>query len=187
MNEQETVAIMAVLETAYPQYYKGQTTEQRRAAISLWHEMLADEETMLVVSAVKAFIATDVKGFPPSIGQVKQNIAGLKRRASGNVLTSAEAWNLVVKAVGRYGHFSADEAFNSFPPVVKRIVGSPGHFRDWCLSELSAFQTVIASNFQRAYNEIIKSDEEYELLPSSVKSVVETLAEQSEDRIKFLE
>ena len=34
--------------------------------------MFKDDDGNQVLAAVKAFVATDTKGFPPSVGQIKQ-------------------------------------------------------------------------------------------------------------------
>ena len=72
MNRKETAYLMAVIKTAYPEYYRQSSDIED--AINLWHEMFRQDDSVLIGEAVKRFIRNDDKGFPPKIGQIA-NIA----------------------------------------------------------------------------------------------------------------
>ena len=48
-------------------------------AVNLWAEMFTDEEPTLIAKAVKKFIKTDSKGFPPKIGQISTIAAEIRK------------------------------------------------------------------------------------------------------------
>lgn len=173
MEREETTAIMRVLETAYPQFYAKQDAEARKDALRLWHDMFAEDSGFEVGAAVKAFIATDTKGFPPSIGQIKARLVQLK---APDMLDEAQAWNLVSKAIQRSA-YHADEEFNKLPPVVRAVVSSPSMLKSWAMSDRETLQTVIASNFQRAYRARAHDAAERLALPSAIRNVLERTAE----------
>lgn len=60
---------MSAIKVAFPSYYKNQT--EIEDAINLWAEMLSEDDPVNIAKAVKQFIKTDEKGFPPSIGQIR--------------------------------------------------------------------------------------------------------------------
>lgn len=64
MNQKETIAVLAVLKTAYPQFYRGLSPQELQETVTLWSEMFAAEDFQVVKAAVKAHIATDTKGYP---------------------------------------------------------------------------------------------------------------------------
>ena len=102
MTRYEASVLMATLRAAYPQYYARQTAADADAAVCLWAMMFEDERAENVAAAVKAYIATDTKGFPPSIGQIKNKLDTLRAEANGGEMTAQEAWALVQKAeIGR--------------------------------------------------------------------------------------
>lgn len=68
MNRKETAYLMAIIKTAYPEYYRQ--TNEIEDAINLWHEMFLQDDSVLIGEAVKRFIKNDDKGFPPKIGQI---------------------------------------------------------------------------------------------------------------------
>ena len=88
MTKYETAVIMATLRAAYPQYYARQSVEDAEAALNLWAMQFADEPADDVAAAVSAYIACDTKGFPPSIGQIKEKLDMLRAEANGGELTA---------------------------------------------------------------------------------------------------
>jgi hypothetical protein len=69
---------MSAIKVAYPSYYKDQA--EIEDAINLWTEMLAEDDARLIAKAVKQFIKTDSKGFPPSIGQIRTLAAEIRKK-----------------------------------------------------------------------------------------------------------
>jgi len=169
MERKETAMIMQVLETAYPQFYGKQDTDTRKSALRLWHDMFAEDSGVEVGAAVKAFIATDTKGFPPSIGQIKTRLVQLK---APDMLDEAQAWSIVSKAI-QNSAYHAREEFEKLPAVIRSVVRSPSMLKDWALSDGDTLQTVIASNFQRAYRTRAAQAKEYLALPSNIQQVLE--------------
>lgn len=81
MTEKETLGIMSVLKAAYPSYYREMRRSEAFTVVGLWQSAFRDEPVEWVAQAVRDFIAGDSKGFPPSIGAIKQAVLQLPRRA----------------------------------------------------------------------------------------------------------
>ena len=79
MTREETLAIMSVLKAAYPGFYRDMKRSEAEGIVSLWEEMFRDDPAQVVGMAVKAHIAGDGKGYPPTIGAIKQAVAKLTR------------------------------------------------------------------------------------------------------------
>ena len=165
MNRSETSAILTILKTAYPQFYRGIDVKEAERTVSLWHEMVA--------VAVKAMIASRTNTFPPNIGEVKEEIAKMR---SPNEMTAIEAWGLVAAAT-RNSLYNAQAEFDRLPPTVQRLVGSPLQLREWATMDADTVSSVIASNFQRAYRVRSASDREYMKLPADIKKVISGVAD----------
>lgn len=172
MNRQETVKIMAVLEVAYPQFYSKQSEETKLAAVELWATMFSDTDYRLVAAAVKSFIATDVKGFPPSIGIINEKVYKILHK---DELTEVEAWEHVKKALGNSLYNAADE-FAALPPILQAIIRTPKQLTLWAKMDEDEVETVIASNFQRSYRAKAQNAKEYEMLPSDIKAVIGSIS-----------
>ena len=163
---------MDILTTAYPRFYSGTNTQDMEKTIRLWHEMFSRDDVALVAAAVKALIESDSKGFPPHIGAVKEK---LRLITGGDEMTEAEAWGIVAKAL-RNSTYGSREEFEKFPPVIKRIVGSPAQLREWSAMSSETLHSVISSNFQRSYKAIAQREREITKLPPDVKALVGKLA-----------
>ena len=172
MNQMETIAIMAVLETAYPQFYAKKSQEEKMDVIKLWAEMFADEPSAIVAMAVKALIKTRESTFPPGIGEINAKIMQITQPEE---MTELEAWGMVAKAI-RNSAYSSVEEFGKLPQAVQKIVGSPAQLQEWSQMDSGTVSSVIASNFQRSYKARAKSDREYNALPSTVKAFMAQLA-----------
>jgi hypothetical protein len=168
MNREETKKIMAVLKATYPSFYRDMPKEDLSAIINLWNEMFLDEPYKLVAAAVKRLIISDLRGFPPVIGQIKEQIQKL---VQPDALSETEAWALVKKAVRAYDRA---DAFNSLPRAVQRAVGSPSQLSDWGRAPVESFETVIASNFMRSYKAKAEAEREYAKLPEDLKRLSES-------------
>ena len=143
MTLTETNKILAILAVVY----KTLNDSDAKARSNLWAMMFADEAYELVNAAVQVYIASDTKGFPPTIGKIKQLCQELNE---GPAISEAEAVSLILKAT-KNGIYGAEEEFEKLPPACQQIVVSPERLRDWALLDAGEVNTVIASNLRRAY------------------------------------
>ena len=169
MNKTETMAIMAVLKTAYPQYYRTATPEDADAAVKLWTEMFQNEPGELVAAAVKALIASDEKGFPPHIGAVKAKIRQLFEPTR---MSETEAWALVRDAVTHTDYYAPAKQFDRLPELIQRCLGSPRTLVEWGKIDEKDFSTVTQSNFMRTFRAKQQFEREYAAIPDEVKAFV---------------
>lgn len=172
MTISQTAQMMAILRAAYPRFYIGMTDEDAEAALNLWHGFFADDDASLVSDAVKAFIANDTKGFPPSIGQIREKLDTINQAVNGFELTPQNAWGLVKKALKDSGYHSA-ERFAELPEVVREVVGSPSQLHDWAISDDGVSESVIASNFQRSYAARAEQHRTIRRMPGDVRARIE--------------
>ena len=170
MTREETKKIMAVLRASYPMYYQGLSREDLSNAVNLWTEMFANDSAHDVAAAVKAYMASDTKVFPPSIGQIKAKIRTVDAK---KYLTDTAAWAMVRKAITD-GIYRSQEHFKSLPPEIQECV-TPDLLREWAMDESSSEQ-VIASNFMRSYRQAVKYQKELDALPTDIKNLIEDKA-----------
>lgn len=168
MERSDVLKIMAVLRGAYPQFYRDISRQEAEDTVSLWLDMFRQDDPNLVGAAVKSIIEGDETSFPPTIGQVKAKMRLITGRGE---LTEAEAWNMVSAAI-RNGLYGAAEEFEKFPPILKRIVGSPNMLREWARMDSDTVHSIVASNFQRSYRAVSAREREIAKLPPDVRELV---------------
>lgn len=168
MDRAEVLKIMAVLRGNYPLFYRNISREEAEDTVNLWCSRFQNEDYQIVSAAVAALIDSDTGEYPPNIGAVKEKIRLI---TSSDEMTEAEAWGIVAKALRNSGYGSREE-FEKFPPVIKRIVGSPAQLREWGMMDSETVHSVVASNFQRSYRAIAQREREIAMLPPDVKTLV---------------
>jgi len=169
VTRQEALAVMAMLKTAYPSFYKDYSKEELNAAVNLWATMFSEESIQVVTEAIKALMCT--LKYPPTIADVKEKIAMIKQPL---MMTEMEAWQRVKAAISYY---NAGENFAELPPILQKIVGSPNVLREWALMNGEVVNSVIQSNFMRSYKAKVAQEKEYAMLPSSTKQLIAGLAQ----------
>ncbi|MGI6141934.1 MAG: replicative helicase loader/inhibitor [Caldicoprobacterales bacterium] len=169
MIRQEALAVMAMLKTAYPNFYKDLSKEEINAAVDLWATMFADDPAYIVTEAVKSLMCT--LKYPPTIADVKEKIAMITQPLA---MTEMEAWDMVRRAISYY---HANEAFTNLPPILQKIVGSPNQLREWATMDSETVNSVVQSNFMRSYKAKVAQEKEYAMLPSSTKQLIAGLAQ----------
>ena len=165
MTPQETNKILALILEVYPKFGEGRDP---KITSRLWSTLFADEPYEWVEKGFMAFVATDLKGFPPTPGAIKEKIAQL---IGSEEPTELEAWGLVLKALSN-GYYGAKEEFDKLPRDIQEIIGSPQQIREWAQLDSDEVNTVIASNFQRSYRARAESRRVNGLLPTSIRILI---------------
>lgn len=160
MNRKETGKILALIQAYYPRFHDGRDPE---ITLEGWQMIFADDPYEQVQSALMAYVSTEVKGFPPMPGALKELM-----RPKVSEVTAFEAWHQVKKALSN-GIYGSNEEFEKLSPICKRIVGSPAVLREWATLDTEELDTVVSSNFQRSYKAISQSSRDYEKLPEAVR------------------
>lgn len=168
MTYDETLKIFAVMKANYGNFFKNMSRIDAEAQVSLWAEMFEDTPYEMVGMAVKTYIATDVDGYPPNVGRIKQEIRKLTHQEQ---MTEQEAIALIMKAT-RNGLYGAEKEYEKLPPILQRLVGSPNQLKTWAMMPVDELQTVVSSNLMRSYKAMAKREEEYQALPNSIKNLL---------------
>lgn len=163
MTKVETAKILAVIQEFWPRFLDGRDVEH---VVNAWLPFFAEDSYETVDAALKAFIATDTKGFFPSIGQIKE----MMRKMGSEDDSETQAWALVQKAVSNSLYHSQEE-FQKLPFAVQKCVGSPKTLRAWAEMDEETFLSVVASNFMKSYRSRIEWMRDYEKLPDNVKKL----------------
>lgn len=167
MNLTETLQIMAVLRSEYPDFCKGFSQDELERKAALWQEMFADDDAWLVGAAVKAIIASDQREFSPKIGHIKEVMRSL---ASPGELDENQAWERIRRAASRSG-YGAREEYERLPEGLQRMC-SPGQLYEWSQMDSDVFNSVIGSHFRKSYRVRQESRRRDALLPSEVKRLI---------------
>lgn len=168
MTRDETKKIVFIIHGTYPNSYKNISTENTSLQIDIWQSIFTNHKYSEVEIALKAYMKTETKGFPPSPGQI---IDMLHIPDRANFPNEMEAWSLVSRAL-RNGYYGSEEEFAKLPPIVQKSVGSPSQLRNWSQTDSDSVENVIQSNFLRTYRTEVIREKEYEKIPEEVKYLI---------------
>lgn len=133
--------------------------------VNLWSVMFAEDEPEEVLLAVKNCISTSQ--YAPRIADIKSRIA--QSRMAGQ-MTEMEAWVQIRKAIKKAGTSAeANQAFSEMPQILRKVVGEPGTLKEWRGVSLDTLEGVIASNCQRSYRELAKTEATFNALPKDIQ------------------
>lgn len=171
MTREETVKIIRIICGSFPNFKPSDLSE----TVDIWNMMLDEYTYNQIAGALKSYILSDSTGFAPSIGQLIAKVKTIEEPAQ---LNETEAWGLVSKAI-RNGYYGAVEEFSKLPPLVQKAVGTPDNLRNWSQTNLESIETVIQSNFLRAYRVEAQRAAEISKMPSDIKTMIENTSQNS--------
>lgn len=171
MTYEETRQVLRVIRVAYPNSFNRMTTEDKNDFLSVWSDMFANDDPMLVMTAVKSYIRSNTSQFAPSVGQI---VDLMQKISHPKTIDADTAWNMVYKALGNSGYHAKQE-FDKLPPDVQAGVGSPDQLRTWALMDNDEVQTVVMSMFKKGYSGRIKEKQEFDKLPDNAKNLISSL------------
>jgi hypothetical protein len=171
VTREETVKIIRIICGSFPNFKPSDLSE----TVDIWNMMLDEYTYNQIAGALKSYILSDSTGFAPSIGQLIEKVKTIEEPAQ---LNETEAWGLVSKAI-RNGYYGAVEEFSKLPPLVQKAVGTPDNLRNWSQTNLESVETVIQSNFLRAYRVEAQRAAEISKMPSGIKTMIENTSQNS--------
>lgn len=165
MNKNETLKILAVIKVAYPYSFTKLTNNDIEAMVGLWLLQFKNYDYELVNGAINTIISSDLSDFMPTIARIKEVCRML---VSPNQIGEVEAWQCVKNALSN-SIYNSKEEFNKLPTICQKIVGSPRQLREWCMLDINETDTVVHSNFLKAFRGAIEHERQQSLIPLSVK------------------
>ena len=178
MELSETKKILAYIAAAYPRYFSNVTKESANRQAVVWTDVLGEYSASAVMTGVKCYIAADHSGFPPSPGQIIEQI---HFTAQPNNTSGTQAWALVRRAVNvPWDQF--DAAFNTLPKVAQIAVGSPESLKELAQMDTQRFETVAQSNFLRMYDAAQRREAKTQATPNDVLAVADKIRAELETR-----
>lgn len=165
MNKAETLQILAIIKVAYPNSFNKFTKQDIEMLAKLWEIQFKDYDYKLVMNAVNTIISTDLNDFMPTIARIKEVCRNL---ANPNQMSEVEAWQCVKNALSN-SIYNSKEEFNKLPTICQKIVGSPRQLREWCMLDINETDTVVHSNFLKAFRGAVEHERQQDLIPLSIK------------------
>lgn len=157
MDKKEFANIVSAIKTAYP---ASQILDSEQA-IELWYKMLADLDYKACQMAVLEIISTSK--FPPSIAEIREKCSQL---IAPPIKDWSEAWEDVIRSIGKYGMYQTQEALSSFDELTRKCVNRIGYV-NICMSENIAADR---ANFRMIYEAEVQKKRAENQLPLALRT-----------------
>lgn len=177
MTKGEMTKVLSILKKAYPFFYKDITPLEGEEISDLWYEMFKEDDVVLVIKAVKLFIKSDRKGFPPVIGVIKAKMEEIIEASRPKSISEFEAWQMV-KDAARNSLYNSKKEFDKLPPIIQRVIGDHHTLKNWAETDRAQLETMVQSFFIKSYKSACEQENNYEKLAKyiSVNSEIQNKA-----------
>ena len=171
MTKDEWLKIVKVMNDLYEQ--NGKFMFETPEKINTWYSCLNDLDYRICGEAIKRFALTNK--FRPSIADIREQYTLIANPEP--MISEMEAWAMVRKAIGD-SLYHAEERFNEFPEIVKRIVVNPDRLTEWASLPSDTVSAVVRAEFRRGYEYATKSIAEERQIGSKQLGLAQKLASQ---------
>lgn len=163
---EEVKKLLYVVRANYKKHFDSYSEEDLKNLAIAWGMCLENYTYEQASQGLKAFMITDTKGFPPTVGQIIEKIQ-LMFPPDG-MMGAMEAWQLVYKAVCN-STYNAEMEFMKLPPLCQQVIGNASNLREMASMDADTVKSVEQSHFIRQYNENMKREMEMQKLPASMR------------------
>lgn len=161
MTRDETVTILGILKTSYPNFYKDMSKNEMYNTIAIWSEMFENDDLRLVKVSVKELVQT--LKFPPTIADIKQKMYELTNQETLPI----ELWAKLKKAISNSA-YNSEEEFEKLPEECKLFIQTPRQLKELSQNDAEINNTVVKGQFLKQIETIQKRiKEDKQMLPEA--------------------
>ena len=171
MIKSDIATIIGILKTAYPQYYKDRNSIIDTT--NLWYEMFENDDINLIKIVVKNYITNSTSGFPPTIGEIKNELYKL---TLGDEKQDIELWNELKSAI-RSGIYYSAEIFPTLSKELQIYLKNPMQLKELAMSNADDLETVQKGIFLKQMPIIKQREKEKIMMLPERREMLEKLAE----------
>jgi len=161
-------AEFAVWAMALKTYFPRDNLLPSNEAMELWYQELQDIPQNVAMAMLRKWV--DTQKWPPTISEIRTMC---KEISEGELPQWADAWQEVVRAIGRYGYMSEEEALDSMSPATQDAVLKIG-WRAICMSENP---DIIRAQFRQVFEICLKRKIEDRQLTPALKATIAQIAD----------
>lgn len=138
-----------------------------KESFDLWYAMLGAIDYETASRAVKCHIVTSP--YTPKIADIMKFVNQMNTKEE---LNSAQAWDLVYKAICN-SSYNSEEEYSKLPPLIQKSVGSADNLKAISLMPNDTVCSVQKSLFIRTYETELKRAKELDAFPADVRERIE--------------
>jgi hypothetical protein len=160
----ETAKLLTIIQRSYPNHFKEFDPDTFRIQERMWSNAFYDYTYQECFTAFEIWFNTEI--FPPVPANLKPILQ--KYISPNQEMTAEQAWEIVDRAVRKFGSYNQDKAFATFSDSIQRSVRSVGGWQKICATPLGREWDFLRKNFMESYKDFGQDKREQASLPSPV-------------------
>ena len=180
MTREETIKVIGIITTAYPNFDKFRDEKHIRSMVAIWADMFSEDDAGLVALAVKEHISTSK--WPPSIAEIREIMT---RIAHPDIIPPDEAWEVVSKYLDTEGEYNYGDIYRALPRTIAEAVDSIGYGQLYAMHVAYARGHAAKAGldrvaFMQAYEDKVERQRRKAMLPGSLRQKIEAVTPELE-------
>ena len=176
MTREETIKVIGIITTAYPNFDKFRDEKHIRSMVAIWADMFSEDDAGLVALAVKEHISTSK--WPPSIAEIREIMT---RIAHPDIIPPDEAWEVVSKYLATEGEYNHGDIYRALPRAIAEAVDSIGYGQLYAMHVAYARGHAAKAGldrvaFMQAYEDKVERQRRQAMLPGSLRQKIEAVS-----------
>lgn len=186
MTREETIKVIGIITTAYPNFDKFRDEKHIRSMVAIWADMFSEDDAGLVALAVKEHISTSK--WPPSIAEIREIMT---RIAHPDIIPPDEAWEVVSKYLDTEGEYNHGDIYRALPRTIAEAVDSIGYGQLYAMHVAYARGHAAKAGhdrvaFMQAYEDKVERQRRKAMLPGSLRQKIEAVSAGLDDGTRSL-
>lgn len=186
MTREETIKVIGIITTAYPNFDKFRDEKHIRSMVAIWADMFSEDDAGLVALAVKEHISTSK--WPPSIAEIREIMT---RIAHPDIIPPDEAWEVVSKYLDVTGEYNYGDIYKALPRAIAEAVDSIGYGQLYSMHVAYARGHAAKAGldrvaFMQAYEDKAERQRRKAMLPESLRHKIEAVSAGLDDGTRSL-
>lgn len=162
MDRQDALKLITICSANYRNWPE---TGKEVATVDLWAMMLSDIPLDVAKAAIQVHLSRSV--YPPTIADIRDAAALIE---SPPVMDAIEAWDLIGRAIRKYGYYRQEEATESLPDDVAEMA------RHFTWAELCHSENIdtLRAQWRMAWDSQAKRIREHGVMPKEIRELIES-------------
>ena len=170
MTKQEVLILIRSIDAIFSDLGFEKKPEKKQAeVVNNWHFVLGEYDANLITLAYRSWLKTSGSAFAPKPTEL---IAELGKVQKYTQLNEGEAWALVRKAINN-GNYNAQREFDKLDSAIQAAIGGASQLHEWAQTDIKTVESVIASNFERAYRNVLERQQQIGAMPPEMRALIE--------------
>lgn len=187
MTREETIKVIGIITTAYPNFDKFRDEKHIRSMVAIWADMFSEDDAGARLPLRSRSISARRSGRRPS----RRYARIMTRIAHPDIIPPDEAWEVVSKYLDTEGEYNHGDIYRALPRTIAEAVDSIGYGQLYAMHVAYARGHAAKAGldrvaFMQAYEDKVERQRRKAMLPGSLRQKIEAVSAGLDDGTRSL-